>query len=160
MPDKPSAKRKPPQKVFKRAGPVSETERDFVTQFVQDQPRAITIGQERTLAKVMRRSPAVVKELVQDARERFVEQAEHYVTIHRRAVDGALESGDYEEARKGSEWYLTHVSGAGERIVDKNADSGPQGTKILVGIRVGGISANDQTVVEMPKPVITVGEAV
>lgn len=141
--------KKRPRKVFKRGGGITQPERDLVTQFVQDQPREVTPTQVRALARVLRRSQDTVKSLVEGAREHFIEQADRYVEVHRLAVEGALLDGDFQEARKGSEWYLEHVSGEGARIIDKAADSGPQGTKILIGLRIGGIS-EAPTVVQMP----------
>ncbi len=152
----PKLLKKPPKKVFKRGGSVTEVERDLVTQFVQDQPREVTPSQVRALARVMRRSTDTVKSLITDAREHFVEQADRYVEVHRLAVENALSEGDYEEARKGSEWYLTHVSGEGARIIDKQAESGPVGARIFVGLRIGGIS-EAPTIVEMP--VLTIESA-
>lgn len=141
--------KKRPRKVFKRGGGITQPERDLVTQFVQDQPREVTPTQVRALARVLRRSQDTVKSLVEGAREHFIEQADRYVEVHRLAVEGALLDGDFQEARKGSEWYLEHVSGEGARIIDKQVDTGPAGTRIFVGLRIGGISESPQ-VIEMP----------
>jgi hypothetical protein len=148
------AKKSKPHQVFKRRGSITKVERDFVTQFVQDQPRELSSRQVSALSTVTRRSKAVIKTLIEEARDSFVEQADRYVQIHREAVEGALESGDHEQAIKGSQWYLEHVSSEGARIVDKAA-AGPAGTKIMLGISLGGMSASTvdalQTVNVTPK---------
>lgn len=146
------AGKRTPHKVFKRRGSVSNVERDFVTQFVQDQPRELSTRQVNALATVMRRSRETVKEVVAEARDRFVEQADRYVEIHRSAVESALEGGDNETALKGSQWYLEHVAAEGIRIVDKGGASGPTGSKIVIGVAIGGVGATGP----IPIPAITV----
>lgn len=144
------AKAKPekPHKVFKRGGSITDVERNLVTQFVQDQPREMTTSQVNSLAKVMRRSRETVKALVEDAREKFVAAAGMYVDLHREATIAAYETGDNEVAIKGSQWYLEHVAAEGVRVIDK-AVAGPQGTKIFIGIKMGGV-AGEETVTTIP----------
>jgi hypothetical protein len=138
MPKKVDLAPKKSRKVFKRGGSMSDVEKEFVTQFVQDQPAAITPSQERSLAKVMRRSREAVKSAIEEAKDKFVASAERYVDIHRAATEAALFCGDNEQALKGSQWALTNIGAEGSRIIDKTADA-PTGSRIMIGIRVGGI---------------------
>ena len=130
-----SKKRTP--KVCKRVGGISKDEKEIVAGVVMSQAGEMTTTQINGLARAMRRSPAVVKGLIEDARDQFVEKAGRYVEIHMEATEGALAEGDHEQALKGSQWALTNISGEGARIVDKpNTESG--GVKVMVGIKIGG----------------------
>lgn len=149
---------KKPHKVFKRAGPVSKVEREFVAQFLADQPREITPRQERALAQTLRRSKDVIKTLIEEARENFVAGAQDYVNIHKQATQGALHTLDFDAALKGSQWALEHISAEGARIVDPpKAVTGSTGPRIQIGIKVGGID-NPVTEIALPVPPVIEGE--
>ncbi len=149
----PSVTKKKQGRLFKRRGQFTKPEKEFIAQVVQDQPREMTTKQVNALSTVLRRSRAAVKEVVEQARENFVAQADRYVEVHREAVEQALASGDSEVAMKGSQWYLEHVSAEGTRIVDKG-QSGPQGTKIMIGVALGGVG-NAAPTITMPQVAIT-----
>lgn len=157
--------RQVPDKVFapkasKRHGPVSPTERTLVQQFVKDQPREVTPAQVTALSRVLRRSKDVVKQLVEDAREAFVAEASFYVSGHKLAVERALnvqtKDGEYDAkaldvAARASQWALENLSAEGQRVVDaKSANKGDGGTKIMVGIQLGGMNAPSAVVTEIP----------
>lgn len=135
-----STVKKPPKKVFKRAGSPSQPEKALVAQFVLDQPRELTNGQISGLARTLRRSKDVVKKLIDEARDNFVANAGRYVDIHIAATEGALSEGDHEVAAKAAQWAMEHTSAEGSRIVEK-AQTGPVGSRIQIGIKVGGIDA-------------------
>jgi hypothetical protein len=137
-----------PKKVFKRGGAPSDTERDFVAQYLQDQPTEVTKAQVTSLAKVLRRSPAAIRSIIEDARDEFAASAGMYVNIHKQAATGALESGDFEVAMKGAQWYMEHVGLEGVQIVQKQAAQ-VQGNKIMIGIRIGGVDAAKD--IQMPE---------
>ncbi len=127
-----------PAKVFKRQGKLSEAEVDLVTQLVQDQPREMPESQINALAKGLRRSRARIKEVVENARDRFVEQTDRYVDIHRQATEGALDTDDFKTAQLGAQWFLENVAAEGARMIDKAKVEAPKGTQIMIGIRMGG----------------------
>lgn len=137
-----SAKAKPvrPAKVFKRRGALTNAEKDLVTQIVQDQPREMPSSQVAALARGLRRSKALIQQAVAEARDRFVEQAERYVDIHRSATENALADGDNKTAQAGAQWYLENVAGEGVRIIDKTKEEAPKGTRIIIGLALGGLT--------------------
>lgn len=146
MPVTTAQKSKP--KVFnaiRRGGRVSKAEKALMKQFVADQSKEIDRSQTLALAKVMRRSPSMIKEMIQEAREDFVTSGQEYVTIHKQATQEALAAGEFEPALRGAQWALTNISAEGQRIVDK-PESGPMGAKIMIGIKVGGINQDAITV--------------
>ena len=136
----------PPKKIFnpKRGGSPTKAEKELVAQFVLDQPAEVTPRQVNALAKVLRRSKELTKQLIEDAKDNFVESAGRYVEIHREAVEAALLNGDsksLEVAVKGSQWAIESLSSDGTRIVEQpNVDSG--GVKVMVGIKLGGMNAD------------------
>lgn len=148
------AKPKPP-KLYKRPGNITEPERQLVAQLVHEHPRELSPAQVNGLAKAMRRSPAIVKELVEQAKEEFVSQADHYVRVHRKVVDDALANGDPKSlsvALEGSQWFLEKVSEQGARVIEKEAKA-EVGQRVMIGIRIGAV---DQPVDVVTIPTITV----
>jgi hypothetical protein len=130
---------------LKRAGAITEAERNFVAQLVLDQPRELTGSQIHGLTKVLRRSKEAVKSLIEDAQAKFRENAEFYVDAHRASVQRALASGTIaglEVAQKGSQWAIERTSADGARIIEKsNVDAGLTGPRVMIGIQVGGLDA-------------------
>jgi hypothetical protein len=151
---------KNPPKVFRRHGKPSKVEKEFVAQFVQDQPAEITPKQVSALARTMRRSREVIRGMIDDAKENFVSNAERYVEIHKEAVEEALAGGTVaglEAAIKGSQWAMENLSAEGARIVDGNKNSGGNGggTKIMIGVNLGGLNKNrDESVTAVATEVI------
>ena len=128
---------------LKRMGVPTKADKALVAQVVLDQPAEITPAQITGLAKTLRRSKEAIKQMIEEARENFVVGAKRYVDIHRAATEAALADGDNEQALKGSQWALQNISAEGVRIVEKAVD-GPVGTKIMVGIKLGGLSDSDK----------------
>lgn len=149
MPTDPTAtpipKRKHKQPKSKRKGAPTKAEKALVAQLVLDQPAEMSVSQVNALARTLRRSKDVVREMVERARENFVASAEDYVEVHRRATAGALESRDFEVAGKLSQWAMSNISEQGVCVIEKAAE-GPSGPRILVGIRIGGIDQPAVTV--------------
>lgn len=141
---------KPGQR-FRRQGKPSEAEKALVAQVVQDQPTTITPSQINGLAKALNRTPAVIKQLVAEARENFVAAAGDYVAIHKQAAQLALANGDAKSldvAVKASQWAIQSISADGQRVVERTT-SEPTGQKIFIGINVGGVSAPQAVVTEV-----------
>ncbi len=137
-------KRKKEESRARRQGSVTQAERDLVSAFVLDQPGPITPKQERALTAALRRTPETVKGLIEDARLEFAGHAGRYVEVHAKAVDDALASGTVtglDTAIRGSQWAIEKISSDGARVVDKAAGGESGGTKILIGIQVGGVDA-------------------
>lgn len=125
-----------------RQGPTTDNEKDLVAAFVMDQPGTITDDQENALAVALKRTPGVIKKLIQDARHNFAAKAGRYVEIHAEATEKALSSGTVnglETALKGSQWAIERIAEDGARVVDK-ATEAPAGAKIVLGIQMGGIT--------------------
>lgn len=134
-------KLKKPQKPLRRTGKASKTDKALVAQVVMDSAAEMTNGQILSLARVLRRTPDMIRTLVEQARESFVEGAPDYVRIHKQAVTDALALGDskaLQVAVQGSQWAIEKISAEGARIIDK--DLGPSGSRIMVGIKIGGLN--------------------
>lgn len=153
MPNARSVLPKKVKRVFRRRGSPSQVEKEFVAQFVQDQPAEITKSQTYTLARTMRRSPALVKQMIEQAKENFQSAAEHYVDVHKKAIDAALANGDPKSlhvAVQGAQWAMENLQAEGVSIVGKKTDGGSGAGKIMIGIQIGGIRQDEAkaTVVE------------
>lgn len=138
-----------PPKVFKRSGSISNAEKALVSQFVQDQPCALTTSQVNGLAKTLRRSREAVRDLIAEVQEGFIEAAPRYVEIHRLATEAALAHGSVgglEVAQKGAQWFIEKASIDGKGIIEK-ATSAPTGTRIMIGVRIGGTKEVVESVV-------------
>jgi hypothetical protein len=133
------------RKQKKRKGPVSKVEKALVAHVIQDTPGIITTAQERGLATALRRPKEVIKEMIDEAREKFVKSSLRYVEIHKSATENALADGDNEQALKGSQWALTNISAEGARIIDKQ-NTETNTPKVLIGIRVGGVTTTVPTI--------------
>ena len=126
----------------KRAGPVTDAEKDLVAKFVQDSPAEITPAQTRALAKTLRRTKETTVALIEQAKERLVDDVPYYIDAHKRAVEAALASetvAGVEQALLGSQWAMEHISGGGVSVIEKTA-KGPTGNRIQIGIKMGGTS--------------------
>lgn len=141
------------KRVFKRHGPVSQTEKEFVAQYVQDLPAPVTNAQTNALARTMRRSKEAVKTMIEEAKENFQSNAEFYVNAHKQAITSALADGDpkaLDAAIRGSQWAMENLGAEGVSIVNKKQqDTGSGAGKVLIGIKIGGMRADSPaTVVE------------
>ena len=126
----------------RKLGPMSQAEKNLVAQVVTDSALEPTSTEIKTLAVALRRSPTTIKKTIDEARDKFVESAKDYVEMHKEAVVQALANGSVdglEQAIKGSQWAMEHISGEGSRIVEKEAKS-EGGVKVMVGVKVGGMN--------------------
>jgi len=133
----PNYKKKP----FKKTGAPSKMDKALVAQVVSVEAQTMPVSTEQitALTKVLSRSRASIKKMVEEAREEFVESAGEYVQIHKEATIKALADGDNETAAKAAQWAMTNMSFDGARIVDKPTVE-PTGTKIMIGVRLGGMN--------------------
>lgn len=150
---KPGPKRQS-QKLWKRRGPLSEAESNLVTQWALDQPHEVSEQQTKALARAMGRPLPAVQSAVEQARDTFRERAGRYADLHMAAVEGAMATGDargFDAAIKGAQWAMEKVSGpSGERMIEPaKAAAADSGTRILVGIQVGGVD-NPNQVISLP----------
>lgn len=132
----------------KRQGSLTPVEKTLIAQVVQDQPAEIRPGQITALAKALRRSPAAVKSVVEQARQDFSGAAQTYVDIHLEATQKSLSSGDYETAAKAAQWAMTNIAHEGQRIVDK-AETINHAPQILIGVKLGGLTT-EPTMTALP----------
>jgi hypothetical protein len=131
---------------------VSPIERDMVARFVMDQDQPITPVQERAMARMLRRSPEVIRDLIQDARVTFATRAPRYVDIHLRATEEALASGTVtglDTALKASQWAIERIAADGARVIDPTKAVASSGPRIVIGVEVGLIK---QAVTEILLP--------
>jgi hypothetical protein len=131
---------------------VSPIERDMIARFVMDQAQPITPVQERAMARMLRRAPEVVKDLIQDARVTFAKRAPRYVDIHLRATEKALASGTMnglETALRGSQWAIERIAQDGARVIDPPNAAASSAPRIIIGVEVGAIKRG---VTEIPLP--------
>lgn len=133
--------KKAKRKKAHRAGTISRAEKKIVAAFVADQPAEVTPGQTQALSRLLRRSLDETKSLIAEARETFVSSASDYVNIHKQATQEALANGTpkgLEQALRGSQWALENIGEGGVRVVDRAAE-GQGGTKVYIGLKIGGI---------------------
>lgn len=137
---------------LRRAGGPSVAEQNLVTALVLDSPTEVKPSQVTALAKALRRSPAAIKGMIERAQLSFREKAERYVEVHMEATERALRHGSVnglEVAQKGAQWALERMSGEGVRVIEPKpgqGEGGAVGPRVLIGIKVGGIKANDETI--------------
>lgn len=138
---KPKPRKKRRNQPPRRSGSLSKAEKAVIAHVVTDSPAEITQRQVIALAQTLRRRPEAIRDAIVEARDNFNAEANFYVETHKKVVETAVANGDpksLEVARKGSAWALTNMSHEGKRVVDK-PDVGPVGSKIVVGIAIGGI---------------------
>jgi hypothetical protein len=143
--------------IAKRAGPITDAEKDLVAKFVQDQPAEMTPAQTNALAKVLRRTKETTLNLIHEARERLVDNSKFYIDSHKVAVALAIQSdtvAGLEQAIKGSQWALENIAGEGVGILEKNNGTGSSGPRVMIGVNIGGM--REPTVIDLPAPVVTV----
>lgn len=144
--------------ITKRVGPVTPAEKDLVAKFVQDQPAELTPAQTNALARTLRRTKETTLNLIHEARERLVDNSKFYVDAHKVAVAQALASdtvAGIEQALKGTQWALEHISGEGQGVLEANSGGGGNsGPRVMIGVNIGGM--REPQVIDLPSPVITV----
>lgn len=126
-----------------KRGPITDGEQTLVTQFLADQPdHSLTPEQFKALCALVARRPDTVERMLERARQMLENDADFYVKTHRQAVERAShghERGDLAAAMKGAQWAMENIGRGKSRIVDaKKESSGGGGTKIMIGVKVGG----------------------
>lgn len=132
----------------KRHGKVTASDKALIARVVLDQPGGMSRAQTNGLAMALRRTRATTKKLIEEAREDFAGDAPDYVRIHKQATERALEMDNHDAALKGAQWAISHIALDGARLTEKEA-AGPTGSRILIGIKVGGVNQQD-TAIDMP----------
>jgi hypothetical protein len=133
----------------KRTGAVTEPEKVLVKQFVLDHPGPLQPKQVKALATLTRRSVAQVQAVIEEAAVEFAEAAKDYVWIHKQAVADAYATQDYETAIKGSQWAIEKIGKGNVRVIEPaKGNAGEGGTKILIGIKLGGMQGTAESTIE------------
>jgi ribosomal protein L15 len=114
-----------------------------IVQNLVDRKRGVvTVKDVTALAKVTGDKKLTILRILEEAKEKFSGAAVEYVDIHKQATQAALANGDAKSlavATAASQWAIEKISADGKRIIDKEVvQSGHQGTKILIGIQLGG----------------------
>ena len=107
--------------------------------FLLAQTGPVTKGQVGAMAKLLGRTPENIKKAMIRARHRFVSKAERYVELHGEATEEAMLRGDHEIVIKASQWAMTNLAAEGVRIIDKPEAGADHGTKVLIGVQIGGV---------------------
>ncbi len=98
-------------------------------------------------------SPNMIREMIRQARQKFVENSMIYVEKHLDSVRAAYAAGEFDTVMTHSEWALEHMSdGDGERLIEPvkqvaaaaPADAGP---RVMIGVQVGGVKTQPQITV-------------
>ena len=147
---KPKTKRK-----YKRTGKVTKKELALVKAITSETPETPSNDQTKALAKVFNRPVSTMKKAIATARESLAADSQFYVDTHRAIVEQAALIGvstmndkALDIARKGAAWAIERISGDGKRIVDK-VDNGPQGTRIMIGIKLSNMSNQADGVIDV-----------
>jgi hypothetical protein len=114
------------------------TTQAIVQHAVQEMKHAPTPSDVRALAKVTQSSTSKIRTIIESAREKFVGSIQDYVDIHMIATKDALAAGNNEAAIKAAQWAMEKTSGDGASVIERDKAEGSSGTKILIGIRLGG----------------------
>lgn len=130
----------------KRRGEVTEPEKALVKQFVLDHPGPLQPKQVKALATLTRRTVEQVQAVIEDAAVEFAEAAKDYVWIHKNATSDAYATGDFETAVKASQWAIEKIGKGAVRVIEPVKGSGEGGgTKILIGLKLGGMNPNTES---------------
>lgn len=134
--------------VSKRHGEVTEPEKALVKQLVLDHPGPLAPRQVKALATLTRRSVEQIQAVINEASAEFAEAAKDYVWIHKQATSDAYATGDLETAVKASQWAIEKIGKGTARIIEPSKGSGEGGgTKILIGVKIGGMNPNAEPAV-------------
>lgn len=93
------------------------------------------------LAKTLRFTKDEIRDMVLVAKENLAVAAQDYVRIHQDAVRAALDNGDarsLQVAVQGSQWAMENIGVEGARVIDRTSGGADGGTKILIGVHLGG----------------------
>lgn len=128
---------------YKRTGKPTKPEKALVAAFIADQPMAVTEALVAPLSKVLRRSKDQTKQIIEDAKEALIDNTKRYVNIHMEATEAALVEGSpkaLDVATKAAQWALENIGEGGTKVVEA-APKGDSGTRVMIGIKVGGGNA-------------------
>lgn len=113
-----------------------------VQQLVDRKRGIVTVKDVTALAKVTGEPALVILGIVEQAKQTFSDAALAYVNIHKEATQMALANGDAKSlavATAASQWAIEKIEHEGKRIISKEqAVVGNTGTKIMIGISLGG----------------------
>lgn len=110
----------------------------IVERLLQDQPGELTSQQMRALATLTRRTPEMVKSIIESAREKLYARVEEYTDMHFAATQGALADGDFKTTAHASQWAMENIGVDGVRVIDKLKEAPTKAPQVMIGIRLGG----------------------
>lgn len=150
------------KRTYKRPGKTTKDEKEVIKAVVRQTGGDVPLDKTMALAKVFNRPVSTIKKQIQTAKENLAADAGFYVDAHRDVVETALEVGKatfndklLETARKGAAWAIENISGEGKRLVEKQ-ESGPQGTRIMIGVRLSNMTAQPQSVIDVSADAVDV----
>lgn len=142
---------------------------DLVQNLVDRKKGMVTVRDVKALAAVTGESPTRLQMILVEAKEKFAASAVDYVKMHKETtqaaltlgrgqeIDGVLIGGDpkaLDVAMKASQWAIEKMSHKGERIIEKDVvKEGNSGTKIMIGLQLGGKNPSFIEVDPPPTPV-------
>ncbi len=115
---------------------------DIVQSLVDRKRGLVTVKEVSALAKVTGTTKLDILRIVETAKETFSQSALDYVNLHKQATELAVANGDAKSldvATRAAQWAIEKISHDGVRVIDKDAKTeGSGGTKVLIGITLGG----------------------
>jgi hypothetical protein len=141
-------KRKAPKKRFLKPGRLSGADKRLINDAVM-QTGPITPAKEKALAVITNKSRETIRKGIDEARENLSDHAKAYVDLHMAAVIAGVASEDpkgLDVAIKGSQWAMEKLSLDGSRVIDAPKQDSDRTPKVLIGIQLGGITADPKIV--------------
>lgn len=135
-----------------------QTTANIVQSLVDRKKGLVTVKEVTALAQVTGTPKLDILRLIEEAKEKFSGAAVEYVDLHKQATQMALANGDaksLEVATRAAQWAIEKIAHDGKRVIEKEqAAVGSSGTKILIGINLGGKNPTytEADVVETPLP--------
>lgn len=127
---------------FARVVKLTDMQKSAVTALVRENPGDVSEAQVKALARVCRFSPERMREVVDEARAKFLEDTPYMVQAHKQVIERSIERDtdkSLETARLGTEWHLSQASVDGHRIIESK-DTVGSGLHIAIGVKIGGVN--------------------
>ena len=114
---------------------------DLVENLVERKKGMVTVRDLKALQQVTGENPTRLQTILAEAKEKFAAAAVDYVNLHKQATEMAVANGDAKSldvATRAAQWAIEKIAHKGDRIIDKEAVSSNSGTKIMIGLQLGG----------------------
>ena len=130
---------------------------DLVQNLVDRKKGVVTVRDVKALAAVTGENLTRLQMILVEAKEKFAAAAVDYVNLHKQATEAAVANGDAKSlgvATAAAQWAIEKMSHEGKRIIEKEVvKEGNSGTKIMIGLQLGGKNPSFIEVDPPPSPV-------